>query len=268
MSSILRLTLLLCFYVLVLAPQTPAQDSTARTQRMAEDTAPQWLQVTVVRVKPEMVTEYVEFQRTQTIPALKKAGVKSRDAWVTGVFGEGFEYVYVTPIEKFAQYDGPGPFMRALGEEGAQAYNAKSRRFVTSTHTYALRARPDLSYQDKLTWPPKLAVVAWVDVAQGRNAEYETFLKNDWVPAMKKADVAGYLVSQTVFGGNVNQYVTLTIHDTFADIDKGAPVTRALGAEGASKLGQKVAGIVTRVERSIARYNPELSFAPTQTPPR
>lgn len=264
MKKVLRVMLLICFALLSL--QVMAQDKTAKAQPMAETPASEWLQVSVVRVKPEMVTEYVAFQKSETLPGLKKAGLKWRDAWETGVFGEGFEYVFVTPIEKFAQYDGPGPMMRALGDEGARAYNEKLRRFLISSHTFAVRMRPDLSYAGKMTWPPKLAVIAWVDVAQGRTAEYENFIKTDWAPAMKKADVAGYFVSQIVFGGSANGYITLTALDNFADIDKGPPVVRALGQAGADKLGQKVSGIVTHVERSVSRYNADLSIAPAQMP--
>lgn len=260
MKKIIQFMLLICFSLL--APQSMAQDRPTKTQPTAE--APQWLHITVMRVKPELVTEFVDFQKNETIPALKKAGVTSRDVWVTGVFGESFEYVFVTPIEKFAQYDSPSPIVRALGEEGARAYGAKLRRFLTSQHSYAVRMRPDLSYQGKMTWPPKLAVVSWNRVAPGRSMEYEAYIKNDVLPAMKKAEVAGFLVSQTTFGGNGNEYVSLVLRDNFAHLDKGPPAVQALGQEGANRLSQKTAGLVTNTERSIAHYNPDLSIAPTQ----
>lgn len=57
---------------------------------------------------------------------------------------------------------------------------------------------------------------------------------------MKKSGVPGYLVSQVVFGGSVNEYVTLTLQEKFIEMDKSAPPLRILGQEGAMKLQQKL----------------------------
>ena len=79
---------------------------------------------------------------------------------------------------------------------------------------------------------------------------------------MKQAGVT-YLVSQTIFGGNGNEYITLTMRDTFADLDKGPVLVQALGQEGAQKLMQKMpAGALVQLERSITRFVPELSIMP------
>jgi hypothetical protein len=79
---------------------------------------------------------------------------------------------------------------------------------------------------------------------------------------MKQAGIT-YLVSQTIFGGNANEYITLTMRDTFADLDKGPVLVQALGPEGAQKLLQKLpAGTVVNLERSLTRFVPELSILP------
>lgn len=253
-----------------LAQSAPAQLSLAQT-RAARKSAPaaqpvaerQWYSVNIVRVKPDMVADWQEFQRNEAIPALKKGGVKERLAWQTAVFGESYEFVFVTPIENFAQFDGESPIVRALGQEGARAYGAKARRMIAGSHTYAIQSRPDLSYEGKMTGPPKLAVVASVRVASGRNAALESFIKNEILPIMKRAAVPAYLVAQTVLGGDTDEYVTLTFYDSFADIGKGSPMMRVLGRQGYDRLLQRTAGIVESVERSVVRYNLDLSFGPT-----
>jgi hypothetical protein len=259
-SSAAALGLLLL--IAAAASSTMAQN---RTQPRPQTRAPapaqrQWLSVQVVRVKPEMLNEWLDFQRNEVIPALQKGGVKQREVWQTAVFGEAYEYVFVTPIESFAQYDSDSPIIKALGQEGARAFGAKARRFTASSHTYATQTRPDLGYEGKMTGPPKLAVVTSVEIASGRNLEFESFIKNDIVPVLKRAEVAAYSVGQTVFGGNANEYVTLAYYDKFAELDKGPATVKVLGQEGTTRLLQKTAGIVTRVERIIVRYNAELSF--------
>ncbi len=244
------------------AEKTPEKAATAM-----QASAPQWMSLIIVRVKPDKGEEYVNFMKNERIPALKKAGVQLREAWATGNFGEAFEFAFVTPITSFAQYDNPqGPVMRALGEEAARAQNLKMAGYVTATHHYALRARPDLSYEGKMDGPPNIGVVTWVRVAPGRNEEWENYLKNEFVPVIKKSNVQGYFVSQVMFGGNANEYITVTLHKNYAEIDQGPPAVRVLGADGAAKLYRKLpAGVVVNQERNVSRFRADLSILPTQT---
>jgi hypothetical protein len=235
----------------------------AKPQAAAAKPAPkrEMIQVTVVTVKPDLLNEWLEFQKNETIPMLKKAGALRRDAWQTGIFGEAGMYAFVVPIENFNQYDGDNPPLRALGADGARAYAEKNRRFIVSSHTYAEQTRPDLGYEVKMSGPPKLALLSNVRIALGKGSEYEALVKSDVLPVMRRAHL-GYVVSQTVLGGDINEFTTLIFYDTFADIGKGHPFDRILGADGSRQLTAKAVGIVTHVERSIVRYVPELSFAP------
>ena len=230
-------------------------------------TQPQWLSISVVHVKPEMLTEFLDFQKKEAIPTIQKGGVKQRSVWQTAAFGEAFQYVFVTPIDSLAQYDGDSPIQKALGKEGAEAYLAKARKLISSVHTYAVLTRPDLSYEREMKGPPKLAVVTTAQFAPGRRMEYESLIKNEIVPVMKQAGVGGYWVSQGIFGGDGNTYVSLTLYESFAEIGKGSPFMKVLGQEGATKLGQKFTGIMTHIENHIERYNAELSF-PTPAQPQ
>jgi hypothetical protein len=208
-----------------------------------------------------MVTEFENFVKNETNPALIKGGAKWREVWQTAAFGDVFEYVIVGPIDNFAQFDEPGSIEKALGKDGAAAWRTKARRLVNSVRTMALVAKPELTYEGKMTGPPKYAVVNFVHVAPGRTAEYENFVKNDLLPIIKRSDVPGYWVMQTLFGGDGNQYVTLTLHNSYADLDKGPPSVRVLGRDESAKLFQKMpAGVVTHVERVFSKYVPELSF--------
>jgi hypothetical protein len=240
----------------------PEAKSPAKPQAAAKP-APkrEMIQVTVVKVKPDLLNEWLEFQKNETIPMLKKAGAIRRDAWQTGIFGEAGMYAFVVPIENFNQYDGDNPPLRALGADGARAYAEKNRRFLVSSRTYADQTRPDLGYEVKMSGPPKLALLSNVRIALGKGADYEALVKSDVLPVMRKARL-GYVVSQTVLGGDINEFTTLIFYDTFADIGKGHPFDRILGAEGSRQLTAKAVGIVTHVERSVVRYVPDLSFAP------
>ena len=108
--------------------------------------------------------------------------------------------------------------------------------------------------------PPKLAVISITSVVPGRVTDYENHVKTDILPLQKQAQSLGYLVSQTVFGGDGNEFASLTLFNSFADIDKGPAAIRVLGQAGAAKLATKAAGLIAHTERMVVRYNSDLSF--------
>jgi hypothetical protein len=233
-----------------IAAQTPAPDPTK----------PQLLQLTIATLKPDMVKAYYDYQKSDVIPALQKGGVKWRESWRTASFGDLFQVAHVTDVTGLEQYDSPPPVRKALGDEGYAAYQAKIGGMVSSVKTYLLRTRPDLSYVPDPAFQPKLVILTVVDVAADKIAEFEAFIKNDWVPALKAGGGKAYHVVQVVYGGSTMQYHTLVAVDSFADIGKGHPVARALGEEGVVKLLTKAGAYTSHVERSVIRLDPDLSF--------
>ena len=266
MKHITPMTLLRAFSgaILILmaahSQQAVAQNPTP-TPQVAP--TPEFLSITVVSVKPDMIVEFQNFMKNTTNPALKKGGLKQREVWQsTGAAGDAFEYVLVTPLAKLADFEAPSALEKGLGPQGLSAWQTKAGSLVNSVRRFIIRTRPDLSFVAQRTGAPKLAVVQFIHVAPNRNNDYENFLKNDFVPVMKQAGVT-YLVSQTIFGGNGNEYITLTMRDSFADLDKGPVHIQTLGQEAGQKLMQKMpAGAVVHLERSIARFVPELSIMP------
>jgi hypothetical protein len=132
--------------------------------------------------------------------------------------------------------------------------------------SFVMAFDPELSHQTKMAGPPKMAVVTFVNVAPGRGAEYESYIKNELLPVVKRSDAPGFWVQRVGLGGDANQYITLVLHNNFAELEKGPPTVRVLGQDGAAKLAQKLpAGVVTRVERRVMRLVPELTYRPAQT---
>jgi hypothetical protein len=227
--------------------------------------APVFIRLTIVEIRPDMVADYVALQKSDTIPALQKAGVPFRDAWRTGVFGSSFTVAYIAPIKSFASLDEPNPLLKSMGEEGFRAYQVKMAKLITTTRTYAMRDRPELGLKTEGAPMAKLGVLASVEVTPGRAMEWETILKNEWTPALKKAGVANYAVHQVVFGGSAGQYYTFTPIENFAQLDKGHPITQSIGEAGLNKLLAKMGPSTRSVERFIIRHDEELSFRTKQT---
>jgi len=219
------------------------------------------MNVTVVQIKPDMVNDWMEFQKSETIPTLQKGGVKERTGIAT-VIGPSFEYVFLTPATNFAARDGDNPIVKALGEDGARAYAQKNRRFIASQRTYVVRVRTDLSYHSDAAAQLPIAVVSEYTIAPGRAPDFESYIKNDVTPAHKQLKTGGFGVYQGLFGGEGNTFVVATLMRNFAELDTGPAITRAYGAAKAAAIQQKLAGFVTHLERTVSREVPELSFRP------
>ena len=231
-----------------------AQSSAAAPQR-------NWYSVTISTVKPDHVTEWMQIQKSQTLPMQQKGAVKSRDTWQSGApFGDGNTYAVVTPIDKFATYDMPPLALRVLGEGPGRAYQDKLAAITLARRTLGVQDRAELSIPPAPNAKFVAAILADVTIVSGHAAQYEAYLKDDVLPLLKKDNTVGFVVSRTVFGGNANEYHEVTYLASFADIDKGPAQARLLNAAERTAMTAKISPHVEHIERTILRYVPDLSY--------
>jgi hypothetical protein len=216
--------------------------------------------IQIVNVKPESVNDWLAMQQKETIPAIRKAGTQTRQTWTTQVFGESFEYFFVTPLTAFSDFDNQNPIVRALGADAARVYNDKLRKMIVSQRGLAITVFPE-SINPAASYEPKFMILNFNYAEPEHAAAYEAYLRNDAIPAIKKAKPLGYVVSRTLHGGDANEFVTARYMDKMAELDGPNLMTKALGADGAAKMGAKSAGMLARTERRVYRFVPELSFA-------
>lgn len=260
--SIRRLALLGVLGIAV--PFTFVHPSAQAPKPSAE--APQLLLVSFTKVRPGMGPKYVDLQTKEVMPAQKKGGALGRQVWSSGIGAPAREFVFISPIRNMAQFDDESPMMKALGQEGAAALNARLAELAEPLGSSIVRTRPDLHYELAPGGPnPPLAVVTIVEVVPGKRMEFEAFLKKDVIPAMQKAKAHSYAVLEVMYGENTGGYITAIGMDSYATIGKGHPFQIALGEDGARKLEGRAAGIVSKITRFITRYRPELSWSAQST---
>ena len=235
------------------APYATAQNEAPQTQ--------QWSVVMFSTIKPESRQEWEALQKEVTA-AYKKVGVTSR-AVLQPVFGNLNEYISVTPLPKFAMMDGDGPLERALGAEGAAKLRRRISAHVINQHRVASLDVADLAIRTRTSEVLPYAMVTTYTLAPGKAQEFNDFMKNDYMPMLKKAEVANFWVSQTVFGG-AGERVTVRLMKKLGEIDDGPIARRTLGAEGARALAAKSTGITTSTRTMIVRYRPDLSYEPAK----
>lgn len=221
--------------------------------------APARSRVTVVRVKPEMLNEFIDLEMNEVVPALKKGGVKTRTVYSTALFGSGLEYTSVTPFDKFAEFDGESPPVKALGAAGAARLEEKLRKCIVSVNSFMSVSAPDLSNVIETSTPPRIIIATRFRVANGKMPEFENLIKTEVLPGFKAKKIP-LAASHRSMGANPNDIVFITPVASYSEMDLGSAPVRALGQEAVEKLGSRVAPLATNVETIVRIRVPDLSF--------
>ena len=105
----------------------------------------------------------------------------------------------------------------------------------------------------------------WVEtrshVAPTKMDDYLDWLKNEYHPALEKADVVGFRVSIVVFGSAGSEVVSMRMLKDLAEIDEGSILSRGLGNDKARVVGAKGATLVLANSTRIIRARPDLTYS-------
>ena len=236
----------------------PGAPSVARAQDQDS-----WMRVDVLQVLPRELDDFIELQLEEVNPALQRAGVPWRSAWRTAEFGNTYERLFVTPVESLADLDYGGPLARVLDPDRLERIRDRVRRTLSSRQSYAVRYRPELSVESDDVSGLSLAWTTTIQVAPGRIADWETFLREN-LPQFRGADVV-FGVYERVFGPGPAVWQIVENHASFSELDRPTILQRTFG-ERADEVASRLAGVLLSVERSVLRYDPELSFSAAAVP--
>ena len=217
-----------------------------------------WMRVDIMEVIPDQLDEFIEVQLEQVNPALRRAGVPWRSAWRTAEFGNLYERMFVTPMDDLAELDRGGPLAFALDRRDLERIDERVRRTIFGHRTYALRYRPELSVESPNAGGLSLAWVTSLEIAPGRLADWQAFLQAR-LPQFRGENVV-FGMYERYLGTGAAVWQLVENHSSFTELNNPTILQRALG-ERTSDTAAGLAGVVLSVERSVLRYDPELSFS-------
>ena len=221
------------------------------TGAWAQEASP-WIEMTIVEVDPVRLDEFVAAQ--SEISALDgEAGVPWRSVSRTAVFGDTYRFIVMTPLADFASFDRP-----ADADPARAAIIGRIRGVITSRTTYALRTTPGIDNPLPDDAEPSLSIVQVVSVAAGREQDYLRVMAEDVLPHFEEAEM--HHTSGAITFGGESGFVHFFHVGSFAALDQGSPLARALGAHGAQEVMGKLSGVVRRSEQWLVRYLPDVSF--------
>lgn len=218
----------------------------------------EWLQVDVVTVIPNRLDDYIELQLEQVNPALQEAGVPWRSVWRVAEFGNSYEIQLVTPMSSLAQYDTGGPLARVLEPDERQRLVDRIRRLTVNRKRYAMRYRPEVSVEADEVGGLSIARVTTVEVAPGRTADWEEFMVSS-LPKFSDANLV-FAVYERAFGPGPASWLVVENYSSFGQLEQPSLVARAFGEETGAAT-DRITGVITSIERTVLRYDAELSYS-------
>lgn len=236
--------LVLALGALAAAPEARAQDDV-------------WYEVDIVQVKPERLDDFNELYLEEINPALQRAGVPWRSAWVTGEFGSVYERLFVHPLSGFGVLDAGGPLARALSPRQLDRVLGKLREYTDSRHSYAVLYRGDLSVESDDVSGLPIARVTNLEIAPGRASAFEAFLMNN-LDNFRAAGVIFGIYHRQFGPGPVVWQIVENLR-SYAELSRGG-ILRAFGDADAARALDELAGVITSVERTVLEYDVSLSY--------
>ena len=228
-----------------------------------EPPPPQWQVITTTQIKPEFRAEYEAGQKEMTA-AYKKAGVSYRVV-VQTMFGDLMEYTAVTPLSKFAEMDEPSPLAKALGDAGSQKLLKRLGAYLVSARRVGYLVLGNISLESEGD-PGEYLHIMTFHLRPGKGGDFAAFMKDSYLPALRKAGVSNAWMSEPVFGGDTSDRVLVMPMHKVAEIDAGPATRRGLGVEGAQLLGIKQSEMVASVSHMVGHIRVDLSNLPPAAP--
>ena len=218
------------------------------------------LQIVTLRVKPEKIDTFLALEQNEVVPALKKAGVKSRQVYRT-VVGETNEFQVRTPVAGFEIYDQPGVLEKGLGEKKAADLRARINACLESVHVQ-FENRVNEFFVDPGNAPVQFA--SRYRPFPGKAGAYAEFYRTWMQPVAVQAKANGtfagmdYTVSQ--HGGEWGLITLNMYYDSFAPLDGEPPIAKTLGPEKTREMLSHGQGLIDPIEWVVRKRVPELSF--------
>ncbi len=234
-----------------------------------------YLDVFVVKVKPEKVTEY-EALTKKFVDANRRY---NGDRWIAmeTVYGEGNVYQFTSTRKDYADVEKTleaemAAVNKALGKEAAQKMMQDFSNCTVWTRSELRKRRWDLSRkapQDpeayaKLIGESRLLRTTAVHIRPGHVPEFEALLKDMKEAGEKNPEAPTVLVSQVIEGSKGTIFYVTTLRSNMGGFDHNPTAKEILGEEGYKKFQQINAEAVEVADSTLFRFNPDLSNPPEE----
>jgi len=219
--------------------------------------APTLLSVARVQVKPDRLGEFMDVEKQYTA-AYKKGGGTLRAVY-RSTAGNPYEFLVISNVPSYAALDGASPYTKGVTEAELARMASRRNQCVDAVRTTYERPMNDMGFNPTGAPQPSRVAVIRVTVRPEMVDQFMATVKNELVPAMKKAGQTSFLARRVEWGGSQNVFTFRSSLGKFADLDGPNPLVKGLGPEAGAKLGAKLSSM-GNAEFFLYNYVPEMSL--------
>jgi len=233
----------------------------------------EYLDVFIVKVKPEKMTEFNALSKKWVDANRRNNG----DRWLAmeTVYGEGGVYQFTSIRKDYADVDKANEASMAavnktFGKEATMKLIQDFSSCTVWSRSELRRRRMDLSRKPptdpesyaKLIGESRFLRTTAVHIRPGHVPEFEELLKEAKEAGEKKADLPPVLVSQVVEGSKGATFYVTTLRSSLGGFDHNPTLRDILGEEGFKKFQKVNADAVETADSTLYRFVPDISNPP------
>jgi hypothetical protein len=218
--------------------------------------------VTFYTVKPDRIGDFQAEIKQYNALLAKGGSTRYNSVWLALTGSR--TYARADYYNKWSDLDAaalPDPKMKDMAADLARI----GMRITDCTESWRRvveEVNPDLSVPDSGKIPTLIRVLV-TQVRADKIGDYLALVKSDILPAVKKSGAKDYSIAQARFGESNSVITSVLGFDTWAELDEGIGVQKALGKDGYAGLLGKITPLIVSSEYDIYRFQPELSYLPT-----
>jgi hypothetical protein len=232
----------------------PQPQPQPQQQQQAQEIAP-WLNVAIVEVKGGHQADFEDRLR-EMISATAADESAPQPAVYQVVSGRPNVFHIVTPRQSMAAADTmPAP---PMAPEQMARWQQRIAQTTDSVRFFVARTYPQFEIAAQPDAPePTLLMLRTVQVIPGRQGDYETWVAQQLMPALRETNLLGHTMSNGFVGDSPQNFYHAVPLANWAAHDQN-PLYEALGESGYRELMQGVAGIAQRDEIIVLRPRNDL----------
>lgn len=153
--------------------------------------------------------------------------------------------------------------LSVLPQQGQGAQQGQARGAQSSRQTQAQQGRQAAAQQGQAAAQqmPELMVLISHTVQPGRGQEYQTWVREELMPAVRRSGIANLVTNQVAFGTDSGTWVYAAPIEGWQVLDGPTPIHEALGQQAADAMLSRGEAMLEDSETIVLRFRADLSSA-------
>jgi hypothetical protein len=224
------------------------------TASAQENAPPAWLDVAVIQVKGGMGIDFED--RVKELQAARQAAGMPATQIFQIARGHSNEFHLVTAVPSLAEANAAGP---PMSPADWATWVGRVTATVDSVRFFYAITYPQHGVQgNEGGAQPELLLLRTTRVIFGKEAEYENWIANQFMPAFRQTGPLGHTMARGVFGDNVSNFYHAQPIVNWAAFDAENPLQRVLGQRRMEQMLNGLDGVVESSELVVARIRYDL----------